>query len=743
MNWEERLNEKQLDAVTCLFQHVRVVAGAGSGKTRVLTYRIAYLIDEFKVKPWNILAFTFTNKVAGEMKERIVSLIPDVSKFLTIRTFHSFGAFFLRQEISALNFPTNFTILDEEDQVKLIKDIAVELGYKKSDEIIKVAVNYIGNCKLNGKYPDDMNPKASSVPYEKDCLEIYRLYEEQKNRMYCLDFDDLLLYTNYILENYPAVKTKWQNRIDHILIDEFQDTNDIEFKLICLLKKPMASLYVVGDPDQTIYTWRGANQEIILKLEKHFSNIETIVLDQNYRSTQTILDSANKLISHNKLRVKKDLFTNNAGGDPIAVKGFGSSKEEANYVASEISRLIASKKYVLRDIVLLYRSNYLTVDFEHALMTHHIPYKIYGGQKFYQRREIKDVLAYFNLIVNPSSNISFERIINVPRRGIGDTSLLKLKQAAEESKLSLYDYVSTIDLEKSPIKKTLINSLKTMIARIEVAKDDISKNEEIFSKVLEDMIVDLNYYDYLMQDEDNEDRIQNVKALFQDLRHYLKQNPEASFDQYLQDIALLSAQDEIIDGDYVTLMTVHTAKGLEYPVVFVVRFNDNVFPNARSLSDTGFLGIEEERRLAYVAFTRAKEKLYITYCYDYSYVVQSHLTPSFFLKEAGLNANTNENKVPFFNRQNTFQSKYFKDDGFDYEINDNFNTDKPKTLKEEIDFNQEINNDIQWSIGDRLHHKNLGDGTVIAVDGDGIITVKFDEHGEKDLMGNHKFLSKI
>lgn len=743
MNWEERLNEKQLDAVTCPFQHVRVVAGAGSGKTRVLTYRIAYLIDEFKVKPWNILAFTFTNKVAGEMKERIVSLIPDVSKFLTIRTFHSFGAFFLRQEISALNFPTNFTILDEEDQVKLIKDIAVELGYKKSDEIIKVAINYIGNCKLNGKYPDDMNPKASNVPYEKDCLEIYRLYEEQKNRMYCLDFDDLLLYTNYILENYPAVKTKWQNRIDHILIDEFQDTNDIEFKLICLLKKPMASLYVVGDPDQTIYTWRGANQEIILKLEKHFSNIETIVLDQNYRSTQTILDSANKLIYHNKLRVKKDLFTNNAGGDPIAVKGFGSSKEEANYVASEISRLIASKKYVLRDIVLLYRSNYLTVDFEHALMTHHIPYKIYGGQKFYQRREIKDVLAYFNLIVNPSSNISFERIINVPRRGIGDTSLLKLKQAAEESKLSLYDYVSTIDLEKSPIKKTLINSLKTMIARIEVAKDDISKNEEIFSKVLEDMIVDLNYYDYLMQDEDNEDRIQNVKALFQDLRHYLKQNPEASFDQYLQDIALLSAQDEIIDGDYVTLMTVHTAKGLEYPVVFVVRFNDNVFPNARSLSDTGFLGIEEERRLAYVAFTRAKEKLYITYCYDYSYVVQSHLTPSFFLKEAGLNANTNENKVPFFNRQNTFQSKYFKDDGFDYEINDNFNTDKPKTLKEEIDFNQEINNDIQWSIGDRLHHKNLGDGTVIAVDGDGIITVKFDEHGEKDLMGNHKFLSKI
>ena len=743
MNWEERLNEKQLDAVTCPFQHVRVVAGAGSGKTRVLTYRIAYLIDEFKVRPWNILAFTFTNKVAGEMKERIVSLIPDVSKFLTIRTFHSFGAFFLRQEISALNFPTNFTILDEEDQVKLIKDIAVELGYKKSDEIIKVAVNYIGNCKLNGKYPDDMNPKASNVPYEKDCLEIYRLYEEQKNRMYCLDFDDLLLYTNYILENYPAVKTKWQNRIDHILIDEFQDTNDIEFKLICLLKKPMASLYVVGDPDQTIYTWRGANQEIILKLEKHFSNIETIVLDQNYRSTQTILDSANKLISHNKLRVKKDLFTNNVGGDPIAVKGFGSSKEEANYVASEISRLIASKKYVLRDIVLLYRSNYLTVDFEHALMTHHIPYKIYGGQKFYQRREIKDVLAYFNLIVNPSSNISFERIINVPRRGIGDTSLLKLKQAAEESKLSLYDYASTIDLEKSPIKKTLINSLKTMIARIEVAKDDISKNEEIFSKVLEDMIVDLNYYDYLMQDEDNEDRIQNVKALFQDLRHYLKQNPEASFDQYLQDIALLSAQDEIIDGDYVTLMTVHTAKGLEYPVVFVVRFNDNVFPNARSLSDTGFLGIEEERRLAYVAFTRAKEKLYITYCYDYSYVVQTHLTPSFFLKEAGLNANTNENKVPFFNRQNTFQSKYFKDDGFDYEINDNFNTDKPKTLKEEIDFNQEINNDIQWSIGDRLHHKNLGDGTVIAVDGDGIITVKFDEHGEKDLMGNHKFLSKI
>ncbi len=739
MDLSNKLNSKQYEAVTCPFQHVRVVAGAGSGKTRVLTYRIAYLISNFQVKPWNILAFTFTNKVAAEMKERVVDLIPESSKHLNIRTFHSFAAFFLRQEIEVLNFPKTFTILDEEDQTKLIKDIASGLGYKKSDEIVKLSIKYIGFNKLNEKYPEDIAVSFERYPREKECLEIYRLYEEKKSRMFSLDFDDLLLYTNKILENYPDIKLKWQNKIDHILIDEFQDTNDTEFKLVCHLKKPMASLYVVGDPDQTIYTWRGANQDIILKLEKHFHNIETIILDQNYRSTQTILDSANNLIAFNKMRVKKDLFTQNDKGDPILVRQFDASKEEAAYVAKEIKRLSNTGKYKLNDIVLLYRSNYLTVDFEHAFMAEHIPYKIFGGQKFYQRREIKDVLAYFNLIINPNNDICFERIINVPKRNIGETSTTKLKLAAGEKNLSLYRYIDTIELENSPIKASAISSLKAMIARIEVAKDDIEKNEEIYSKILEDLIIDLRYYDYLSLEDDGDDRIENVKALFQDLRHYLKRNPEATFDQYLQDIALLSSQDEMVEGDHVTLMTVHTAKGLEFPVVFLVKFSEGIFPNGRSLEDGGAKAMEEERRLAYVAITRAMEKLYVTFSRDYSFVIGSNLLASQFIKQAGLAYK--EEQKPFFKNDifsNNFQSRFFeKRNTFD---DTPYKDDVPV---KQVFISDEENNDISWKIGDRLNHKNLGNGTVIDVDGDGVITVEFDDHGKKDLMGNHKFLKKI
>ncbi len=317
----KQLNDKQLEAVESSSQHLRVVAGAGSGKTRVLTYRISYLISQCNVLPWKILAITFTNKVAKEMVNRVIKICPDSQKDLTIKTFHSFAAFFLRQEIHALAYPSNFTILDEEDQLKIIKDIASEKGYKKSDPIVKKTVNYIGSCKLQEKYPDDVVIKHERFEDEKVCLEIYTEYEQIKSRQYALDFDDLLLKTNEILERDPLVKAKWRNRIDHILIDEFQDTNNTEYKMVKHLLKPSGCLYVVGDPDQTIYTWRGANQDIILNLKDDYPDLETIILNQNYRSTQNILDSANKLIANNKYRVPKDLFTKNIKGHEITVRG--------------------------------------------------------------------------------------------------------------------------------------------------------------------------------------------------------------------------------------------------------------------------------------------------------------------------------------------------------------------------------------------------------------------------------------
>ena len=735
MNYQNDLNENQYNAVTTEAQHVRVIAGAGSGKTRVLTYRISYLISEMGVEPWKILAITFTNKVANEMKTRVLKMIPEASNDLTIRTFHSFAAYFLRHEISILGFPASFTILDEEDQTKLVKDIAAEMGFKRGDKIVTLALGYIGRQKLLEKYPDDINIIKPAFEDEKTCLEIYQRYEEEKYKNFALDFDDLLLQTNRILEDYPDIRIKWQDRIDHILIDEFQDTNDVEYKMVRFLKKPEASLYVVGDPDQTIYTWRGANQSIILDLNKKYYDMITIVLDRNYRSTQAILNSANKLIAHNKLRVTKNLYTKENLGDPVNVHSSPSGRLEADYVAREISKLKQFGGYQYKDIALLYRSNYITMDFEQALTRYQIPYKIYGGTKFYQRREIKDVLSYFHLIVNTKDDISFSRIMNVPKRGIGDTSEQLIKEEAKAANKSLYEYIRDVNPKDSEISTKIINSLKTMITNIEIAREDIAKNEEVFSKILEDMIWSWGYQDYLLKEDDGDERVENVRALFEDIRHYLKSNPESTFDEYLQNIALLSAQDEVVDGDYVTLMTVHTAKGLEYPVIFVVRFNQGVFPNQRAMLESGYLGMEEERRLAYVAMTRAKQKLYLTLSNDYSYVIQSNLGPSQFLKESGNEILvTRENNIFRSNKQKEKPKQYFFDDG------DHLSFESDEPIKQDFD---DITNDVtDWHVGDIVIHKKLGRGVVVALEGDDIIRVNFDEHGEKSILGTHPSVSK-
>ena len=736
MNYQNDLNENQYEAVTTEAQHVRIIAGAGSGKTRVLTYRIAYLIDERKVQPWKILAITFTNKVANEMKSRVNKMLPALSQDLTIRTFHSFAAYFLRHEISIIGFPASFTILDEEDQTKLVKDIAATMGFKRGDKIVGTALGYIGKQKLLGRYPDDIKIIKPAFEDEKLCLEIYQNYEEEKYKNFALDFDDLLLQTNYILETYPDIRKKWQERIDHILVDEFQDTNDVEYKMISFLKKPSTSLYVVGDPDQTIYTWRGANQNIILDLNKRYVDMITIVLDRNYRSTQAILNAANKLIAHNKLRVTKNLYTNEVGGDAITVNSSPSGRLEADYVAREINKLKKYGGYQYSDIALLYRSNYLTVDFESALMRYQIPYKIFGGTKFYQRREIKDVLAYFHLIVNTKDDISFSRIINVPKRGFGETSENLLKAEASNANKSMYEYIKDLNPDDSEIKTSLINSLKSMVTLIDIAREDIKKNEEVFSKILEDMIWSTGYQEYLLKEDDGDERIENVKALFEDIRHCLKNNPSSTFDEYLQNIALLSAQDEIIDGDHVTLMTVHTAKGLEYPVIFVLRLNQDVFPNQRALLEGGYIAMEEERRLAYVAMTRAKKKLYLTLAADYSYVLQGSLVPSQFLKESG-------NEV-LMTRETMFRSGpsqkprpkvYHFDDGDSISFDD-----EPKKSTPIFD---DLRNDVEeWHVGDIVIHKKLGKGVVIALEGDDIIKVNFEEHGEKSILGTHPSVSK-
>lgn len=742
MNFEKELNENQFEAVSASEQYLRIVAGAGSGKTRVLTYRVAYLIEELGIDPSQILAITFTNKVAKEMQERVAKLLNNECKGLTIKTFHSLAAYFLRREIDCLGFPKNFVILDEEDQTKLIKDIVYEMGYKRNDPIVGKSISFISKMKLEEKYPDNIERKLLRGDEARTCLDIYTRYEEMKDRMFCLDFDDLLLKSNLILTENLDVRIRWSNYFKFILVDEFQDTNNVEFKFLTLLSNSNTSIYVVGDPDQTIYTWRGANQNIILDFEKKYPRSKTIILDKNYRSTQTILDSANKLIDKNVLRVKKNLVAVGPKGEAIVIKGSSSGKSEADFVAREIKKLKNVNGYKYKDICLLYRSNYITLDFEQVFTANNIPYQIYGGVKFYQRKEIKDVLSYFRLVNSKDDDLSFERICNVPRRGIGETSITALKDEAFIKNKSLYQYVSDldIDLDITSVPKRIINSLKTMIFSLDKAREDIAKDEETMSKVLEDMIINFGYYEYLKKEDDADDRIENVKALFSDLRTYLHNNPESTFDEYLQNIALVSSQDELMEGDFVSLMTVHTAKGLEFPIVFLVRFNEGVFPNNRALLEAGFEGKEEERRLAYVAFTRAKERLYITYASDYSYVVGGNLLPSSFIKESGNEFNTGVfNQKP--NQSQTRKERVYRffDDDKPFVFSQVNKSDNP--IRQ--DFHQNENKEeINWKVGDKLHHKTLGDGIVIALEGDGIITVEFKEHGKKSILGNHKFVSR-
>lgn len=737
MNYKNELNENQYKAVSTDKQYVRVIAGAGSGKTRVLTYRLSYLISEMGVDPSSIVAIAFTNKVATEMKQRAMNLLGGLGCGMNVSTFHSFCAKFLRKEIDVLSFPNNFTIMDDDDTSTLIKNIAVEKGHKKNDEVVKYAIEFISYYKCKGIYPEDISSKELATPLEKESFVFYSLYEERKNQMMSLDFDDLLLKTIKILKEYPSIRNKWQNRISNILVDEFQDTNDIQFTLLKLLMNSNTSLYVVGDPDQTIYTWRGANMNIIMDFNKKFPNAETIILDRNYRSTKPILEAANKLISHNKERVPKDLYTTNEDGEKVTLNISYSRELEAQNVVNQIEQLHL-KGVAYNDIAILYRAAYLTLPFENELMKRRIPYQIYGGLKFFQRKEIKDVLAYFRLIYNNKDDLSFERIVNVPRRGIGDTSLDLLKKEKNDLKMSYLEYIDEIENHSTSLKTKIVVSLTTLNNEIKKVRIKLNENLEAVSKLLEDFLRSVNYYAYLQSDDETaEERLNNVKSLFDNINAFFKENPDANFDEYLQNATLQTSQDEIVNADQVSLMTVHVAKGLEFDYVFVVSLIDGVFPSSRTLDESGHKGMEEERRLCYVAFTRAKKKLFVSANTGYSFVLGNNGVQSSFINEAGLvqerktfkspNAHTKPGSIGYFMDENS---------DFDDLFNDLVSKNNGNNVFEDFE-----ENTINWNVGDVAIHDIFGKGVVTKVMGD-IIEVDFDVQGKKTLLGNHKKLHK-
>lgn len=713
MNLDELLNPKQKEAATYLDGHLRIIAGAGSGKTRVITYRIAYLIENVGVDPRHILAITFTNKAANEMKSRVEKILGLYSAGSTICTIHSLCVRVLRQHSTLLGYPHNFIIMDEEDQKSLIKKLFKEKEMDGKNITVKSMINYISSYKIAFISPEKAMKMASSLIGEQQKAMIYGLYEEYKKAHNMFDFDDLLLKTLEIFQDHPEVVEKWSRQYQFVHVDEFQDVGAIEYQLIHYFGKD-STVCVVGDPDQTIYSFRGSDVNFILNFDKDYKNVKTVILNQNYRSTKTILDISNNLIRKNKNRLEKDLFCNLEEG-PKVIHYSGSSEDaEAAYICQTIEDTIATVEGVnYHDFAILYRANYLSRPIEQELIKRQMDYKIFGGLKFFNRKEVKDALSYIRLLVN-DDDLSFERIVNVPGRGIGTKTLEKITLCATRHGISDYEAICLYHDEiglSSRIKK----ELRVMIEGLEKARRSTKSLEEVY----EELLRDVGYMDMLKKDEED-NRIDNLMELKSSIAAYMKANPEtADFDNYLQDIALYTTQDDATDQEYVSLMSIHMAKGLEFNYVFVAGLSEDIFPSMRSIAEEGDDGLEEERRLAYVAFTRAKKCLYLTDSQGFSFVSHSPKLTSRFVDEIG------KNKVEHIGSKSRFKTENY--------INTNASI-------EELVGDNEI---VDWQLGDLVEHDIFGKGVVVAINGKTLDIAFNVPHGVKTLMASHKALKRL
>lgn len=713
MNLDELLNPKQKEAATYLDSHLRIIAGAGSGKTRVLTYRIAYLIEEIGIEPRHILAITFTNKAANEMKERVIGLLGDYASGALLCTIHSLCVRILRQNIRALNYPNNFIIMDEEDQKSLLKKIFKERQIDAKTISVKSCINYISSCKIAGVTPQRALDFAGDLIDEQKKATAYLDYENYKEEHFMLDFDDLLLKTVELFEKFPEILEKWQRKFQYIHVDEFQDVSEVDYKLIKYLSG-QSTLCVVGDPDQTIYSFRGSDIHYIMNFEKDFPHTKTVILDQNYRSTKTILDISNNLIRKNKNRLEKDLFTEMDEGPKVLHYSGVDEDAEAQFVCDTIEDIINTVDGVnYHDFAILYRANYLSRSFEQKLIQRQIDYKIFGGLKFFNRKEIKDALSYIRLMVL-EDDLSFERIVNVPARGVGAKTLEKIQMKALEYGISDYEALCLYSDEIGLTGKAK-RRLSEFVKCIENAKASSLSMPDVFEKLL----ADVGYFEMLKNDQDD-NRIQNIMELKASIANYMNTHPETpNFESYLQDIALYTSQDDVFDDEYVSLMSIHMAKGLEFNYVFVVGLSEDVFPSFRSVSESGDDGMEEERRLAYVAFTRAKERLYLTDSQGFNFITNSPKMSSRFIEEIG------SDHVEHAGNPSKFKSKDYLHLG--------------PTIEEMIGDN-EVD---EWNQGDFVEHDAFGKGVIVKVNGNSLDIAFPLPHGVKTLMAHHKALKKL
>lgn len=712
MDLDKLLNKNQKEAATYFDSHLRIIAGAGSGKTRVVTYRIAYLIDEVGIDPRKILAITFTNKAANEMKDRVVKLLGYHALGSLICTIHSLCVRILRQHINVINYPSNFTIMDEEDQKALIKKIYNNLQIDAKTISIKSMIATISNFKMADIDPQRALELAGSFQGEIKKAKVYQAYLEYQENHFLLDFDDLLLKTVYIFENYPDVLEKWQYRFQYIHVDEFQDVGSIEYRLVKLLSKK-AITCVVGDPDQTIYSFRGANVNYILDFDKDFKPCKTVILNQNYRSTGNILNISNCLIRKNVNRLEKDLYTEATGGSEVIHYTAKSEQDEAEYICGEIEKIINTVDGVnYRNFAILYRANYLSRTIEQALILHGIDYRIFGGLKFFSRKEIKDALCYLQL-VSTGEDLAFERIINVPSRGIGKKTMENIQAIALANHVSLYEAL-TLYSDQIKLTAKAKKEIKNLVQAIETAKQSKLPLNEMF----ENLMNDTGYIEMLSKNLE-ENRINNIQELKHSIYEFENQNPElATVENYLQEIALYTDNESDDDSQYVSLMTIHMAKGLEFDYVFVLGLSEGIFPSFRSISESDE-GIEEERRLAYVAFTRAKKQLYLTDSEGFSFVTDSPKVASRFVDEVGKEGIKHLGTRPRFKTSNY--------------VNTNM-------TKEELVGNNQVKD---WAVGDFVMHDTFGKGVVVKVNGK-TLDIAFElPAGLKTLMAGHKALKKL
>ena len=711
----ENLNEKQQEAVKVKDDSILVIAGAGSGKTKVLTHRIAYLIFKKKISPINILAVTFTNKAAQEMKDRIEFISKDISdrnmmKGLWMGTFHSICARILRREIGVLGYDTNFAIYDKGDQLSMIRRClkALDLDSKKySPNIIS---SIIDKAKNNLEDAELFEYNALNY-FKKIVAKVYTQYQEELRENNALDFNDLILLTVKLFNGRPEILENYQNKFRYILVDEYQDINFAQYQLVKLLSERDSNLFVVGDPDQSIYKFRGADLNNILRFEHDFPHSKVIKLEQNYRSTKVILEGATNLIKYNRNRKEKELWTDKKGGEKIKCYEAASALDEAIFISREIIKLNKEKDKAFKDFAILYRTNAQSRSFEEIFNKQGIPFRVVGGLRFYERKEVKDILAYLRFVHDQKDGVSFLRIINNAKLGIGKTTLSKIVELAKKDNLNFYQSLkkSLKVIKISADREERIKKFTFLIDELNEKKKEIKGSE-----LLTELIKGISYYEDLKKEGEfkAQSKIENIKELILAVQEFEENNEDNSLTAFLEYVALITDID-LFKGkeDVVTVMTLHSAKGLEFPVVFITGFEEGIFPHSRALNSEEEL--EEERRLCYVGMTRAKERLYLTYAW-----------------RRNLNGNT------LFNSVSRFISEI------------------PTHLKEkaEIQKGEEIpsldnkREKIEIAVGDKVRHVDWGIGVIlnkIDTENDIFITVDFETVGLKKLSINYAPLEKL